>query len=139
MDLVAYFDNMGYKTMDLREKGGAIWVVGSQKQLRDIMAKLKKEHNVCFQFCEDSKAIKKHFGGSGGGWWTKNSVDSFNPANCRPPELERKKGTSIPDEIQAIEVKTNNNPVTRQVPEPVNEKRINIPDEIAKEIDSFFG
>ena len=40
VDLVDWFRSLGYEVIDKRSKGGALWVVGHDRPLQDIMANL---------------------------------------------------------------------------------------------------
>lgn len=66
-NLYLYFENNGFKVVDLRKNGGCLWVIGDKKDLEPYVKKAIRIFKVSGNY-GSGKATKHK-----SGWWTKSN------------------------------------------------------------------
>lgn len=64
--LKTFFEGRGLKTVDLREKNGCLWVLGSQKEIGHIVSEAIEKYGVSGGFSSGRATSYKP------AWWTKS-------------------------------------------------------------------
>ena len=69
MSLAMFFEMRGFETIDMRPKGGALWVVGETYELKDAVAEATKLYNLTGTYSNGGKATNFR-----NGWFTKSKA-----------------------------------------------------------------
>lgn len=65
MGLADFFKDMGLEVIDKRYKGGALWVIGTEEEIGNIIDEAVDRFNVYGNYCNGGKATKYR-----PAWWT---------------------------------------------------------------------
>ncbi len=57
LTLVRYFTESGFEVIDKRDRGGALWVVGTRKQLEDTVNEAESIFSVEGTYCDGGRAV----------------------------------------------------------------------------------
>ena len=57
LTLVRYFTESGFEVIDKRDRGGALWVVGTRKQIEDTVNEAESIFNVEGTYCDGGRAV----------------------------------------------------------------------------------